>query len=429
MSRPADTRTKYLQTYAEVESQQALELFADFSTPAPGCNNAPRPFQNVLLIPACDENADFIWRLADRGDAENFLLILVINQAQGSPLYARNQALFSLLTTQGQALAQAKRMQLVQFGKLKVLVLDRFSEGQQIPPQQGVGLARKIAADIACALQAKHYIASPWLHCSDADAYLPENYFSAVQCIPQAKLTTRLPTSACVLAFRHQGANDEIHRATQRYEQAILYFRRGLQWAGSPYAWCSLGSALVIHSEAYCAARGFPKRAGGEDFYLLNKLAKLGTIAQIKEVTIELEARISSRVPFGTGPAVKQILHLDEQGETYRYYHPELFAQLRVLLQWAIDKLPELIFQHADAHALIGNNKIHGALHSLHFDSFIQHARKQCAEPAAVVRHFHHWFDAFKTLKFLHFLQAAHYPPIALDEALAAAEAWQETGD
>jgi hypothetical protein len=47
-----------------------------------------------------------------------------------------------------------------------LLVIDRASPGHELPPRQGVGLARKIAADLALALLAGGSIESPWIHCT-----------------------------------------------------------------------------------------------------------------------------------------------------------------------------------------------------------------------------------------------------------------------
>ena len=54
-----------------------------------------------------------------------------------------------------------------------VLVIDRVSTSRRLPPNQGVGLARKIGADISLELYQHGSIAEPWLYSTDADAKLP----------------------------------------------------------------------------------------------------------------------------------------------------------------------------------------------------------------------------------------------------------------
>ena len=70
--------------------------------------------------------------------------------------------------------------------------------------------------------------------------------------------------------------------ATALYELRLHHYVLGLEYAGSPYAYHTLGSCLAVKADAYAQVRGFPKRAGAEDFYLLNKLAKLGAMPRLQ---------------------------------------------------------------------------------------------------------------------------------------------------
>ena len=85
--------------------------------------------------------------------------------------------------------------------------------------------------------------------------------------------------------------DDNIYAATKRYEQALTYYVEQLQQAGSPYAFHTLGSCIATPLSYYCHARGFPKKSGGEDFYLLNKLAKLGKILTVDSCILQIESR------------------------------------------------------------------------------------------------------------------------------------------
>ena len=105
---------------------------------------------------------------------------------------------------------------------------------------------------------------------TDADSHLPDNYFSSHPQDPKI--------SVIIYTFKHENLGNDIGHATLLYETALRYYVAGLSWAGSPYAFYSIGSILAFNVKHYCQARGFPKRAAGEDFYLLNKLAKLGSI-------------------------------------------------------------------------------------------------------------------------------------------------------
>src|SRR5690606_8697368 len=207
--------------------------------------------------------------------------------------------------------------------------------GNTIDPQHGVGLARKIGSDLAASLIQQKICADEWIYVTDADADLPDNYFSIQN---EAYLEN---TSAVVFPIRHIAGSETteaVYTATCLYEQALDYYMRGLRWSGSPYAFPTVGSAMAIRAKSYCEARGFPKKAGGEDFYLLNKLAKLGRILFFENIEIKIESRLSTRVPFGTGPAVEKILSLENPAEEYSYYAPEVFQALK---QW-ISHIPQV---------------------------------------------------------------------------------------
>ena len=67
--------------------------------------------------------------------------------------------------------------------------------------------------------------------------------------------------------FAHRsGKNDVEHAAIKIYENFMRYYVRGLEFAGSPYAFYALGSAIICRAEAYVKAGGMRARNGGEDF-------------------------------------------------------------------------------------------------------------------------------------------------------------------
>jgi hypothetical protein len=236
--------------------------------------------------------------------------------------------------------------------------------------EHGVGEARKIGLDTLLSLWARGQLASPWLCTTDADAQLPEDYFD------------RLPDSgaACTFPFVHRC--DPQHPVGQ-YERALRHYVAGLRWAGSPYAFHSIGSTLAMHAEAYAAVRGCPRRPGGEDFHLLNKLRKVGAVHTLPGAPIRLSARRSSRTPYGTG---------QQQGRIQLAYHPETFAALAAHLSAA---LAEASWGAARPRWLRDN-----------------------PDPE---RAFHAHFDGLCTLQFIHRERDARWPslPVADAEALA----------
>lgn len=174
---------------------------------------------------------------------------------------------------------------------------------------------------------------------------------------------------------------------------------RGLRAAGSPYAYHALGSALAVDGTAYAQVRGFPKRNGGEDFYLLNKVAKVGSILNLAQPELCIDARQSDRVPFGTGPAINRLL--SEQGfdQAAIFYHPDTFNHLR---EW-LAQMPDSWGQ-AIADLPLPDETLQ-ALYTLGTLPAAETARQISKTRAAYVRHMHNWFDALKTLRFIHLLR------------------------
>jgi hypothetical protein len=232
-----------------------------------------------------------------------------------------------------------------------------------------------------------------------------------------AALTATL--GAVVFPFEHlPGADEQCNRATALYELRLHHYVLGLQYAGSPYAYHSLGSATAVRCGAYARVRGFPRRSGAEDFYLLNKVNKLGPVARLQGEAIGLESRPSSRVPFGTGPAVAEIAAAGPLAEQRLFYHPRSFEALRAVLQtlpqrrepkYQADELLQRAGLAADSA-----RSCEQLLQELGLEQALAHCRRQARTGEQFLRQFHQWFDAFRTLKYLHALRDNLWPAQSL---------------
>ena len=344
---------KYLKNHAEAE----VGLLATFPQ--------QKTYAHTLVIPAFKETPDFIDSfIQSELVQQNVLLIIVINQPEYEVCTDKQQYLYDQSLGKGQVTWQHDNLTLVTITdkNSSLLIVDRFTI--PIADKLGVGLARKIGADVACYLINEKVILTDWLHSSDADAKLPDNYFSSL------KLNKSKNSVAACYNFSHQSTDKLVEQANAIYEKALRYYVAGLTYANSHYNYFTIGSILAFNAEAYASVRGFPKRSAGEDFYLLNKLAKLGEIIWLKEVEITLEARMSDRVPFGTGPAVKHIVELIEQDGSYHYYHPILFQYLKALLLSF-----ENVYEYRDELSLWYKKLPDGVqvtLASIGFESFIE---------------------------------------------------------
>lgn len=396
---PMTNTDKYLQKYAESE----ITLL----------NNFPSLFvyKNTIVIPAYNESNQFVSSFIEsKLSNKKVLLIVVINQPKSDHNSELQNKLDQNIKSAGQLQWQYKNLSLVKLNNVctDILIVNRYSGTNKIPDKQGVGLARKIGADIATALINKNIIESAWICSTDADTHLPDNYFSVL-----TNLSNKI--SAAIYEFCHINNQDPLSSATQLYEKALRYYVNGLKWAGSKYAFHTIGSTLAFRYDYYSEVRGFPKRSAGEDFYLLNKLAKLADIKFLKEAVVNIEPRLSDRVPFGTGPAVAKILGLKDPAE-YHYYHPQLFNELKNCLQ-ALDSLWDNRNTFQDWHSTLSKPTQFG-LEQLRFNRLVEHLLKQNSDKHQTRLQINQWFDAFRTLKFIHYLQEYSYPPIPLNQAI-----------
>jgi hypothetical protein len=374
----------------------------------PGLPNAPavsHRWQQVLVIPAYDEPPGFLSALSQLGVCGRALIIVVINRPDSNPDTQAN----SLLRCAIAKLPRSDEHTIEQGSdSVDLFCYDQDQLNGPIPSSQGVGLARKIGCDIALLWQRQGAISSKWICSTDADAQLPSDYFS--------RLERAEDSVAALFPFVHvPGKSEEIDRATALYEIRLHQYVLGLSYAQSPYAYHTLGSCIAVKSQHYCEVRGYPKRSGGEDFYLLNKLAKVGPIASLGGECIALQSRVSHRVPFGTGPAIKKIIEYDSGDESTLFYHPQCFEVLRVVLaiveQLQVHEASELrqllVAQGLDDEIALATTDI---LHSMEITKAISHCRKHGKSGEQFLRQFHQWFDGFKTLKFLHGVRDATLP-------------------
>ena len=289
--------------------------------------------------------------------------------------------------------------------------LDASSPGMEMPARGGVGMARKIGMDSALGMLDYGSRRRKLLFCLDADTRVEPDYLSAVRSFFETKRN-----SAAVVEYAHPlDGEPALRAAICCYEIFLRYYSLGLLYARSPYAHHSVGSTMICTADGYAAVRGMSRREAGEDFYFLNKLAKLNAIGRISETTVYPSARASLRVPFGTGQRV--VRFLENRRNEYLLYHPAVFEVLErwlALMASGGDMKPECI--------LDGAAKIHPRLRS-----FLERNRFQEAWPRIrwnhrrtndLARHFHAWFDGFRTLKLIHDLSEDAFPPMDMFQAL-----------
>jgi hypothetical protein len=389
----ASTVSKYLRVHAEPEAGLARAV--------------TRSYRHVIVIPASGEEPslwDGLVRATDRVAGEA-LCIVVVNGHAELPLetHQLNRQCIATLNRRAEARPIDAGAWLGRIDAADVLLIDRASPERIVPRKQGVGLARKIGCDVALGLRHAGKSTSRWIHTSDADVGLPADYFTAAADVSA-------PAAALAYRFEHATSSDSrLDRAHALYECYLRYYVLGLAHAGSPYACHTIGSILAIDASAYAGVRGFPRREAAEDFYLVNKLLKLGPVSVPSSEPIAIRPRRSSRVPFGTGRATGDMLDRElDRGDDYAIYHPRCFVLLRAWL--------EALSHHAatgdDAiaaasrllHDAVDRACLAAALASLDVHAGLDKALRE-APARDRRRRAHEWFDAFRTRKLVHALR------------------------
>ena len=361
-----------------------------------------RQFAQVLVIPAYSERPATLTRLWAEMPTDS-LLILVINAPAYHPKTLALLAHFEAFCTRPGPHASWQTS--LQKHKAGLVVINRCHPGAYIPERQGVGLARKIGADIALKLINEGIVQTPIIHSTDADAHLPKDYFTQTQ-----------PSDAAgwVYAYRHRLPTPEhLKTAMRLYELKLSHFTGGLRWAGSRFGHASLGSIIAVNAAAYAQVRGFPKRATGEDFYLLNKLAKIGPIIRHEGARVVLSPRLSQRVPIGTGTGVRALIDQNLE-KTPLFYNPETFVHLQALLAALASA------ETTDAIKAIASTKIQSYFTNSHCLSTFRKLESNTGRQAHFQRALLNWFDGFQQLKFIHHLRDLDLPDVTLAQVLQA---------
>ena len=367
----------------------------------------------MLVIPAYAESASLLDKLTSLAATDGRTLVIVVLNYPDSDSDAQvnmplRSALANLATQTDPALRRLNP-------HTDLYLHDLDSLRGPLPATEGVGLARKIGCDIAFKWICEGAIRGRWICSTDADATLSPGYFQALAGLPAA-------TTAATYPFRHTaGADSACNTATALYELRLHHYVLGLEYAGSPYAFHSLGSCLAVTADAYAQVHGFPKRAGAEDFYLLNKLAKITPVARLQGECLQLESRASTRVPFGTGPAVAAIIDTQKPLDIALFYHPAGFGALRAVLATVaqlqaaeLSELKNLLRDEGLEPPLL--EACETVLLTMGLDRAIDHCRRQANDCAQFMRQFHQWFDGFRTLKFIHGIRDAGWPVCSLAE-------------
>ena len=358
-----------------------------------------RDFRGAVVIPALAERDSLLGTLDSLAKnpvelLSRFLILVVVNHRPDA-----NQA--DKIDNKETLVLLSKKEKTS--GPLQIGWIDAASIGQELPVKGGgVGLARKIGFDLSLPrLSFKN--TPPLLVSLDADTLVRPDYLPAIQ-----KHFQEAQEGGAVIPFCHQrGKTPEQEAAIQRYELFLRSYVLGLERAGSPYAFHTVGSTMACRADAYARMGGMNHREAGEDFYFLQHLSKTAGVRKLKGTTVYPSPRVSHRVPFGTGPSISRLLA--EESGAVLFYHPECFQILKAWLALVSENL-----ESEGTDIFLKGERISEDLGSyltkIKFPLTWEKLKKNFRAPALLLKGFHHWFDGLKTLKLIHHLSAGPYP-------------------
>jgi hypothetical protein len=275
----------------------------------------------------------------------------------------------------------------------------------------GVGMARKRGMDEGLwrfnQLDKKNGI----IVSLDADTLVDKNYLTAIE----SHFKSHPGHVGATIAFSHQleGLGEKQRMGILLYEKYLKYYKNALTFAGYPNALFTIGSAFAVTAEAYLKRGGMTRRKAGEDFYFLQTLTQVGKVGEIIQTEVHPSARVSERVPFGTGPAMK---HWMENTADLRYtYNIQAFLDLKLFFNThkILYKIP------SDEYMVLLKKLPHPITTFLESDGFysrLESLSANCSSLEIFTERFFHLFNAFKVLKFINFSHGKFYEKRLLEE-------------
>jgi len=262
----------------------------------------------------------------------------------------------------------------------------------------GVGWARKIAMDTAIGSLFHSGKEEGILVAFDADSTVSTNYLTSIE----VAFKTQPSCNFITLNFSHP-VNDPTLSPSLRegiilYELYLRYLRNAMEWVGYPHAIHTVGSSFAVKASSYVKQGGMNRRQAGEDFHFLHKIVLLGDYGKVSEATVFPSCRISHRVPFGTGAALKRW----EEGDLglYSTYALSIFKTLQPLLAD-----PIYFFNTNDEHwferIAFLDQRLQNYIIETKTIERVRELKKNCADVNSFTRRFYHEISAFWIIQYL----------------------------
>lgn len=382
-------------------------------------SNCSRKFNNIVVVPAIQEyeNIRLLLESLIKNDKQYFeetLVVFVVNNIASSDEDVKEDNLKSLLLLK-EIISGKSKIELVERinkAGLNVGLVDASSVDLELPEKDGgVGLARKIGMDLALKQFDFSTSSKKILVCLDADCTVDQNYLTSIVWAFHHK-----DIHAAYIQYEHSfPENEEDKRAISCYEIFLRYYVLGLKFADSPFAFPTIGSTMICDYESYIRIGGMNKKKAAEDFYFMEKLAKINPIYKIDSTKIYPASRGSWRVPFGTGQRVNRFNARTH--EEYVLYDPKSFEVLKKWLSVFNSK------ENLNASEYLNKAKeINATLHTFLFQNKFEDSWNKILDNSKtdlqIEKQKMIWFDGFRTLKLIHFLRDNEFPSINMFDAL-----------
>lgn len=269
--------------------------------------------------------------------------------------------------------------------------------------QTGAGFPRKLGMDEAI----RHFKGNKEgiIVSLDADCLVAKNYLTEIY-----RNFKEYRLNSATIEFHHPVEHldvaDPLRTAVTNYEYYLRYYRAALEFCGFPYPYFTVGSAFAVTAEIYLKAGGMGKQQAGEDFYFLQKVFPFGKTRFIDTTCVYPAARISDRVPFGTGLVLQKMIAENQLSKFT--YQVEAFKTLRNFF----DKI-DLFFKKPKNEIEECIRDLPGyILLFLKEDDFLgkmDEISRHTASLSNFRKRFFLYFNAFKIFKYLNFVHPAYF--------------------
>jgi hypothetical protein len=285
----------------------------------------------------------------------------------------------------------------------------------RFPPKwAGVGLARKTAMDEALYRFNFLNLSEGIIVSLDADTLVEKNYFQAIT----EHFQLHKDDVGATLRFSHTTEEfpERQKLGIRLYEQYLWYYKNALGFCGYPNALYTIGSAFAVKADAYMKRGGMTRRKAGEDFYFLQTLTQIGHIGEINATCVYPSARVSQRVPFGTGPFMKK--WMDGSDMEYFTFNFEAFRDLKKFFDQR-HKFYRVTKEELLQSESLWPESIKAYIQEERLLDDFENLSENCSRQEIFNNRFFQIFNAFRILKFLNFAHPVYYIKKPLAECIS----------